>query len=272
MTSTRISPQPHPELAFVPAGEFIMGSDEGEPDERPAHPVHTNDLLMSVRPITNAEYGRFVREANHRPPGIYELPLVVCAGGADAEREFRAASQPYMWVNGEPPADRLEHPVTLVQRDDAVAYCAWLSSETGRNVRLPTEAEWEKAARGGVKGKRYPWGDRMDARMANFLSDPALKAAHGTTPCGTYPPNGYGFVDIVGNVWEMLSDWYDPNYYATSPVENPQGPPWGQLRVLRGGSWLVADVRMLWCSHRHKVPPDTYSYAIGFRIACPIQR
>jgi sulfatase modifying factor 1 len=225
---------------------------------------------MSARPITNAEYARFVRETNHRAPAIYDLPLVVTAGGREHEQVFRATAQPYIWRDAAPAADRLLHPVTLVRWEDAAAYCAWLSSDTGRTIRLPTEAEWEKAARGGVTGKRYPWGDRMDRNMANFLTDPSLKALHGTTRCGSCPPNAYGLYDMAGNVWQWVTDWHDPHYYEASPYENPLGPPAGQLRILRGGCWLVADVRMLSCSHRHKVPPDTYSYGIGFRIVCPV--
>lgn len=245
-----------------------MGSDDADEDERPAHTVYVDDVLMSVHPVTNAEYARFVRETGHRAPAIYELPLVVAAGGHDRERTFRSVGQPYAWNESDPPQDRLDHPVTLVRWDDAVAYCAWLSAMSGRVVRLPTEAEWEKAARGGAEGKRYPWGDRIERDMANFLTDPSLKQIHGTTPCRSFPPNAYGLFDIVGNVWEWVQDWYDPDYYRTSPSRNPSGPRQGHLRVIRGGSWLVADLRMLSCSHRHKVPPDTYSYGIGFRIAC----
>ena len=248
-----------------------MGSADGEEDQRPPHPVYVDEFLISVRPITNAEYARFVRETNARPPAIYDIPLVVAAGGRERERVFRSTGTPYIWSDGEPAEGRADHPVALVRWDDAVAYCAWLSSETGRPVRLPTEAEWEKAARGGIDGRRYPWGDRTDRNMANFLSDPSLKATHGTTPCGTYPPNGYGLYDMAGNVWEWVQDWHGPDYYASSPLDNPHGPPAGQLRLLRGGSWLVADVRMLWCSYRHKVPPDTYSYGIGFRVVCPVR-
>lgn len=260
-----------PELALIPAGEFVMGAVDGEDDQLPAHTVDVDAFLMSVTPVTNAQYARFVRQTNHRAPAIYDLPLVVTAGGPARERNFRATSQPYVWTDGEPAPDRSLHPVTFVRWADAVAYCAWLSSETGRTVRLPTEAEWEKAARGGAKDQRYPWGNRLDRNLANFLTDPSLRATHGTTRCGTYPANNFGLYDMAGNVWQWVADWYDPRYYIASPFENPAGPPVGALRVLRGGSWLVADVRMLSCSYRHKVPSDTYSYAIGFRVVCAVK-
>ncbi len=257
-----------PELALVPSGDFLMGSDDAEGDERPVHRVHIDDFYVGVQPVTNEEYARFVRDSGHRAPAVYELPIVVTAGGADRERTFRQTSVPYVWADFDPPRDRADHPVTLVRYDDAAAYCAWLSSMTERPFRLPTEAEWEKAARGGAESKRYPWGDRLDRNTANFLDDPAQKSSHGTSPCRHYPANGYGLYDMAGNVWEWVQDWYDPGYYVASPERNPQGPPRGSLRIVRGGGWLVADVRMLSCSHRHKVPPDTYSYAIGFRVAC----
>lgn len=259
-----------PNLALIPPGEFVMGCEDGDEDERPPHRVHLDDFLISVHPVTNAEYMRFVRATNRRAPDIHDLPLVVTAGGAERERQFRDSAAPYVWVNGHPPADRVLHPVTLVRWEDAVAYCAWLTAESGRTLRLPTEAEWEKAARGGADGRRYPWGDRLERSLANFLAEPALRARHGTSAIGSYPANGYGLHDMAGNVWEWVHDWHDPLYYATSPFDNPRGPQGGQMRVLRGGSWLSADVRMLSCSHRHKVPPDTYSYGIGFRIVCEV--
>ena len=257
-----------PRLALIPAGEFLMGCDDADEDERPVHTVHVDDFLIGVQPVTNADYARFVRDTGHRAPSIYEIPLVVGVGGIDRQRVFRQTAVPYEWVKSEPSPARLDHPVTLVRYDDASAYCAWLAAITGRAFRLPTEAEWEKAARGGAESKSYPWGDRLEPTLANFLHDPAERATRGTTACQSYPPNGYGLFDMVGNVWEWVQDWYSPAYYGASPARNPTGPPRGQLRVVRGGGWLAADARMLTCSHRHKVPPDTYSYGIGFRVAC----
>jgi formylglycine-generating enzyme len=257
-----------PELAFIPSGEFLMGSDDGPDDERPAHRVHVDAFNIAVHPVTHADYGRFVQETAHRSPAIYELPLVVTAGGPEREAAFRVAGQPYVWIDSGAPGDLLDHPVTLVRWEDAAAYCAWLSGAAGRVVRLPSEAEWEKAARGGLENRRYPWGDRLGTDMANYLADPAMKTSRGTTPCRRYPPNDYGLFDMAGNVWEWVHDWYDPNYYQSSPSSCPTGPPAGTLRVLRGGSWLASDDRMLTCAYRHKVPPDTYSYGIGFRFVC----
>jgi formylglycine-generating enzyme len=259
-----------PELALIPAGDFIMGSEDADEDERPAHRVHLDEFAIGVQAVTNAEYARFVRETGHRAPAIYELPVVVTAGGPERERSFRRAGGAYTWVEGEPPPDKGDHPVTLVRYEDAQAYCTWLAAQAHRPFRLPTEAEWEKAARGGEESKRYPWGDRLDRNMANFLVDPSMKSTHGTTPCRTYPPNGFGLFDVAGNVWEWVQDWYHPRYYGESSMRNPSGPETGYLRLVRGGGWLVADVRMLSCSYRHKVPPDTYSYAVGFRVACSI--
>jgi formylglycine-generating enzyme required for sulfatase activity len=156
----------------------------------------------------------------------------------------------------------------LVQYDDALAYCRWLSVSIERPVRLPTEAEWEKAARGGTDGQRYPWGHEIDSSRANFLTDPSIKHQRGTRPTGTYPPNAYGLYDVSGNAWEWVSDWYAPDYYGGGEMRDPAGPESGSMRILRGGSWVNDDVSMLRCAYRHKVPPDTYAYSVGFRIVC----
>lgn len=259
-----------PELVEIPAGPFLMGSIDGADDERPPHEVHLDEYLIATRPVSHRDYVRFVEETGYRIPAVYDLPLVATAAGSEGIRSFRAMCEAYAWHDGGPPESKVDHPVTLVRHQDAEAYCEWLSRVAARTVRLPTEAEWEKAARAGLTGCRYPWGDTLDRQRANFLSDPALRYTRGTSAPGAHPPNGFGLYDMAGNVWEWVQDWYDPSYYESSPRENPPGAPTGQLRVLRGGSWLAADVRMLTCAYRHKVPPDTYSYAIGFRVVCTL--
>ena len=181
---------------------------------------------------------------------------------------FRELAAPYEWEENAPPASHGGHPVVLVRYDDALAYCRWLSDTLGRVVRLPTEAEWEKAARGGLEGQRYPWGGDIDPSRGNYLIDPSTKKQRGTRPTGTYPPNAYGLYDIAGNVWEWVSDWYSPDYYGLGDMRDPQGPASGNMRILRGGAWVNDDASMLRCAYRHKVPPDTYAHSIGFRIAC----
>lgn len=254
---------PLPRLVRIPAGEFVMGSDEGDEDERPSHKVHLDEFHIGVYPVTNDEYARFVQETSYPIPGVRDIPLMVTA---DRETQFRDLARAFVWEDGHPPGGRGKHPVTLVRFDDAVEYCAWLAARTGRAFRLPTEAEWERAARGRMPGKRYPWGDDIDPSRANFLTDPGTKRTHSTTPVGQYPANSYQMHDVIGNVWEWVSDWYAPDYYARAQYLNPTGPETGRLRVLRGGSWVNDDVRMLRVSHRHEVPPDSYAYSIGFRV------
>jgi formylglycine-generating enzyme required for sulfatase activity len=173
-----------------------------------------------------------------------------------------------VWRGGDLPRDRDLHPVTLVTHADALAYCVWLAARLGRPVRLPSEAEWERAARGGIEGRRYPWGDDIDPSRSNFLPDAALKRMRGTRPVGTFPANGFGLHDMAGNVWEWVADWYEPAAYASQGNVNPVGPVTGSMRLLRGGSWVTHDTLQLRCAYRHKVPPDTYAYSIGFRVAC----
>jgi sulfatase modifying factor 1 len=255
-------------MVRIPAGEFVMGSDNGDEDERPARTVHLDEYSIGVSPVTHRQYARFVRETSYRAPTVDDLPLIVTNGGRDRERMFRRLCAQYVWNDSQPPAERLDHPVTLVRWEDAAAFCKWLAESTDRPIRLPSEAEWEKAARGGLERCRYPWGNELDPLRANFLTDPSLKMSHGTTPARAFSPNGYGLYDMTGNVWEWVADWYAVDAYRTAGDRNPQGPPDGRLRVLRGGGWPVSDIRMLTCAHRHEVPPDTYSYSIGFRIAC----
>ncbi len=164
------------DLVPIPPGEFQMGSSDGPEDERPVHSIRLDAFAIGRHQLTHRHYARFVRDTGHRPPAVYELPLVVTAGGEERERAFRASAKPYVWTEVEPPEGLLEHPVNLVRWDDAAAYCAWLSAAAGRVVRLPFEAEWEMAARDGLEGKRYPWDDRLETARGNF-GGPGLRGA-----------------------------------------------------------------------------------------------
>lgn len=253
-----------PRFVRIPAGEFGMGADDGDEDERPAHRVRLDAFYLSTHAVTNEQYAEFLRDTGHPPPAIRDLPRMVTPAH---EAAFRELSAPYVWRGGEAPRERGRHPVTMVGYADAVAYCLWLSTRLSQAVRLPTEAEWERAARGGLEGRRYPWGDDIDPSRANFLPDPALKKHRGTRPVGCYPPNALELYDMSGNVWEWVEDWYRSDAYRIADVHNPRGASEGTLRLVRGGSWVTHDVLQLRCAHRHKVPTDTYAYSIGFRVA-----
>jgi formylglycine-generating enzyme required for sulfatase activity len=255
-----------PNLARIPAGDFLMGAADAEEDERPVHRVFVSEFFVGRFPVTQDEYARFVRATGHPPPAIRGLPLITL-GGRDTL--FRELAAPYVWDGDQPPAGHGSHPVVLVTSDDAMAYCRWLADVLGRVVRLPTEAEWERAARGGIDGQRYPWGNDIDPSRGNFLTESASKRQRGTKPTGTYPPNAYGLYDVSGNVWEWISDWYSAEYYGTGDMRDPRGPELGTMRIVRGGSWVNDDVAMLRCAYRHKVPLDTYAYSVGFRVVCP---
>lgn len=241
-----------------------MGADDGDEDQRPQHTAYVDGFHLSTHAVTNQQYAEFVRATGYPAPAVRDLPLVVTPA---LELGFRELAAPYVWRGGEAPQERLRHPVTLVTFVDAMAYCAWLSARLSVQVRLPTEAEWERAARGNLRSRRYPWGDEIDSSRANFLPDPALKRYRGTRPVGSFAPNAFALYDMAGNVWEWVADWYAPHTYQASDRRNPRGPAEGTLRVLRGGSWVTHDVDQLRCSHRHKVPADTYAYSIGFRVA-----
>jgi formylglycine-generating enzyme required for sulfatase activity len=243
-----------------------MGAADAEEDERPVHRVVVSEFFIGRFPVTQDEYARFVRATGHPAPLVRGMPLITQGG---RESLFRELATPYAWPGQDPPSGHGSHPVVLVRHEDAQAYCAWLGQTLGRVVRLPTEAEWEKAARGGLEGLRYPWGHEIDPSRANYLADGSTKRLRGTRPTGTYPPNGYGLYDVCGNVWEWVSDWYAPDWYGLAEDQDPRGPEAGNMRIVRGGSWVNEDAAMLRCAYRHKVPPDTYAYSVGFRIVCP---
>ena len=225
-------------LVQIPAGEFSMGSEAGFPAERPVHRAAVESYWISKYLITNMQYEQFVISTGHRVPFLDD-PRAAIDNWDVRQRMY--------------PEGRARHPVVLVSWHDAVAYCTWAGG------RLPTEAEWERAARGGLEGKLYPWGNEIDPSRANYDN------RNGTTVVGSYAPNDYGLYDVAGNVWEWVTDWYDQKYYQSSPLTNPRGPAHGTTRVLRGGAWLLFP-QFCRVAYRFREGPDFRFNLIGFRL------
>jgi len=228
-------------LVYVPAGEFTMGSNDGEDDEKPEHQVYLDAFWIDQTEVTNTMYAKCV-EVNQ-----CNLP--------SSKRSVKHSS-----YFGNPEFG--EYPVIYVSWADALAYCLW----AGRT--LPTEAQWEKAAR-GTDGRTYPWGNILPKdtllNYNNIFGD--------TTRVGLFPDGGsiYGALDMAGNVWEWVGDWYDETYYRISPASNPEGPDSGQFRVLRGGSYYYGDYGIR-SSARNPVSPVDANSNIGFRCALSPQK
>jgi len=263
------------DYVFIPAGSFEMGDNfnEGRSDERPVHTVYLDAFYIGKYEVTNSEYNKFIEDGGYTDSTLWTKGTFGNYG-----------TQPYFWTNSEfrgggiPGNDNF--PVVGINWNEAYAYCSWLSAKTGKTYRLPTEAEWEKAARGTDK-RRYPWGDNIDGSYANYWysEDPY---DNGLTPVGYYDGNThngfkthdnsspYGVHDMAGNVWEYCIDWHNWYYYPDSPTKNPTGPEKGTHRVVRGGSWIDC-VEFLRSSDRflHYLPAgkDTIyvSSWIGFR-------
>jgi formylglycine-generating enzyme required for sulfatase activity len=156
-----------------------------------------------------------------------------------------------------------EQPVVAVSWFEAVNYCEWLSATTGLRYRLPTEAEWERAARGGLEGKLFPWGDDPPQSLPDYET----RWKNGPEPVARFAPNGFGLYDMCENVHEWCSDWFQANYYAVSPQRNPAGPESGSRRASRGGSWRH-HIKASRCSARSSIPPEFHYADYGFRVAC----
>lgn len=226
-----------PEIVTLAGGEFWMGQEDGRREERPVHCVRVSPFGLGRTQVTNLQYDRFTTAAGRRPP------------------QFRRDAG----------FDKPEHPVAGVSWLDAAAFCEWLSSVTGRRFRLPTEAQWEWAARGGLEGRLYPWGDEPVTQRPNYHD----RWRSGPEPVATSAPNGFGLFDMCENVHEWCSDWYDRKYYYASPAVDPRGPEQGVRRSSRGGAWRH-HIKIARCAARSSIPPE-FEYAdYGFRVACDL--
>ena len=251
-------------MELIPAGEFKMGSsdDEAFRDEMPVHDVNIDAFYIDKYPVTNEQFKEFV-DANPQwgRPRRFDRFFAF---------NFQDGYYLHHWEKNNYPRERIDHPVVHVSWYAAMAYAQWIGK------RLPTEAEWEKAARGGINGQKYPWGDEIDAGKANYH-----KRHHQTTPIGRYPANGYGLYDMVGNVWEWCVDEWDKSFYAFSSKDNPvcgdsiesivqNYTASKALHVLRGGSWYNTAYNIRLAKRSGAVP--TYANSnIGFRCVIPVR-
>jgi formylglycine-generating enzyme required for sulfatase activity len=228
-----------PALTSIPEGDFLMGSDDGMDNEKPAHRVWVSGFTMGKFPVTNKEYGIFVEETGAQPPPFW------------LEAMF---SHP-------------DKPVVGVSWHDAVSYCGWLTDRIGKPFRLPTEAEWERAARGGKEGEKYAWGDELPSEKIYPGYD---VETGGPVRVGLNQPNGFGLYDMSASVHEWCGDFYDANYYPISPEINPLGPSSGLRKVSRGGSWRHR-IKFSRSAARSSLNP-VFKYAdYGFRVAMSLE-
>jgi formylglycine-generating enzyme len=266
-----------------------MGTDDprgyAEDGEGPAHVVELAPFLLEVHTVTNDGFSAFEAASGHRTTAEV-LGTSFVFGGLlpdDFSPTRAVASAPWWrevegadWRHPEGPQSDLigrgSHPVVHVSWIDAVAYCAWAGG------RLPTEAEWERAARGTIVDQHYPWGGdrepdgrhRMNVFQGTFPAhDTGEDGWVGTCPVGSFPPNDSGLFEMTGNVWEWCADWFDPGYYRASPHRSPPGPLHGHSRVMRGGSYLCHE-SYCWryrVDARSSNTPDSTSGNVGFRVA-----
>lgn len=275
-------------MQHLPGGAFLMGTNSGgfpADGEGPVREVTLSPFYIDVTSVTNRAFEKFVRATGYKTDAerygwSFVFHLLV---PPDVARKVRQKVDGLSWWWKVPGAcwrhpegrgthirDRMDHPVVHVSWNDANAYCQWAGK------RLPREAEYEYAARGGLEQKLYPWGDELvpngrhhcNIWQGTFPTHNTMEDGYlGTAPARSFPPNGYGLFNMAGNVWEWCADWFSPDYHLTGPRVNPQGPPSGTTRVMRGGSYLCHES---YCN-RYRVAartsntPDSSSGNIGFR-------
>jgi len=251
-------------MVFVPAGEFVMGSEELGDDERPVRRLYLDGFWIDRYEVTNERFAHFVAATSYQTEAEQRGWGWVWTS-SDGSTELTTGWEKVEGADWHHPRgpdssieSKLAHPVVLVSWNDAAAYCQWADKH------LPSEAQWEKAAR-GPDGWRYAWGDEFDSAKANTNE----AGTSDTTPVGSFSPQSdspYGAADMTGNVGEWVADWYDSDYYHQAPTADPPGPASGTYKILRGGAWSFVEVYAR-TAFRYNVKPDyTYDFA-GFRCS-----
>lgn len=226
-------------MVLIQGGSFIMGSNANPHSiSYPAHPVTVGSYYMDIKEVTNRQYHDFCMTTGHKLPEFWGMDI---------------------YKSG---LDYPDYPVVGVSQFDASQYADWAGK------RLPTEAEWEYAARGGQQDISYPTSEKIDHKMARY-NDP--EAEKGPVRTGSFAPNDYGLYDMSGNAWEWVSDWFDPVYYKESPGENPDGPSHGTFKVFRGGGWH-SGASCVTVHRRNALPQHWVDIAGGFRCAKDLDR
>ncbi len=256
-------------MVYIKGGSFVMGSDTGMPNESPAHTVEVDSFWMDETEVTVAEFEKFIKATDY----VTEAERFGWSGVFDFEQRAWTRVDGASWrypEGAEKPAAKSNEPVSQVSWNDANAYAKWAGK------RLPTEAEYEYAARGGLQGKMYSWGDELRPNgqiKANYWQGefPSRNTAEdgflSRAPVKSFPPNDYGLYDITGNVWEWTADWYPEDAFESSAAKNPTGAPPAAERSIRGGSYLCAEN---FCSNyrvagRSHATPDSSLNNLGFR-------
>ena len=235
-------------MALIPAGEFLMGSNERNMDRSPAHLIDLKAYFIDLYEVTNRQYEAFILDDGYQTEALWSKAGWEFIQRNGIDRPLGLERNRY---------NSPDQPVVGVSWYEADAYARWA------NKRLPTEAEWEKAAR-GTDGRKYPWGNEIDfSRIGYSMADSSRTLPVGSFPSGVSP---YGLHDCAGNVSEWVADRYDRTYYSRSPRKNPIGPKTGDFRVLRGSAWGGLRFQMQ-CAYRASYPPDYRGFRVGFRCA-----
>jgi serine/threonine-protein kinase len=238
------------QMVYVPEGEFAMGTDSGEPDEGPPHTVSVDAFWIDQTEVTNEMFAVFLNS------GSDQSQISSWIDTDDEDLQVQRVEGSWQAVPGYE-----DHPVIEIKWAGAAAYCEW----RGEGTRLPTEAEWEKAAR-GTTDNLYAWGNNIDCSLANYGTCEGSSVRVGSYPTNASP---YGALDMTGNVVEWVLDWYAADYYRQSPSSNPAGPDVGEQRVLRGGSWDERTDYEVRVTYRYTEPPDDSLDDGGFRCVLP---